>query len=113
MMNHRLHPRLLKFGATIALLVALLAFFARAASAQDTWSDTSRRAATPDSVLRLSLGDAIRLASHQNVQVEAARYRVREASARVTQRRADLLPQVSGVVTERGSTFNSAALFPI
>ena len=30
-MNHRLPPRLLKFGATIAFLIALLAFFARVA----------------------------------------------------------------------------------
>ena len=82
-MNHRHLPRLVTFGATIALLVALLAFFARAASAQSVASD---------STVRLTLGEAVRLAARQNAQVESARYRVEAASARVTQRRADLLP---------------------
>jgi hypothetical protein len=47
MMNHRHYPRLLTVGATIALLVALLAFFARAAAAQS---------GTPDPPVRLPLG---------------------------------------------------------
>lgn len=104
MMNHRQHPRLLTVGATIALLVALLAFVARAAAAQSV---------SADSTVRLTLGEAVRLAARDNVQVESARYRVEAARARVTQRRADLLPTVSANVAERGSTFNSAALFPI
>jgi outer membrane protein TolC len=104
MMNHRQHPRLLSLGATIALLVALLAFFARAAAAQSV---------AADSTVRLTLGEAVRLAARDNVQVESARYRVEAARARVTQRRADLLPTVSANVAERGSTFNSAAMFPI
>lgn len=104
MMNHPHYPRLLTLGATIAILVALLAFFARSASAQSVSSD---------STVRLTLGQAVRLAARDNVQVESARYRVEAASARVTQRRADLLPTLSANVAERGSTLNSAALFPI
>ena len=34
-MIHQRYPRLVALGLTLALLVALLAFFARAASAQD------------------------------------------------------------------------------
>jgi outer membrane protein len=104
MTNHPLHPRYLTLGATIALLIALLAFFARAVPAQSVSSD---------STVRLTLGQAVRLAARQNAQVESARYRVEAAAARVTQRRADLLPTVSANVAERGSTLNSAALFPI
>ncbi|MEO8562171.1 MAG: TolC family protein [bacterium] len=104
MMNHRHYPRLLTLGATIAALVALLAFFARAASAQSVSSD---------STVRLTLGEAVRLAARQNVSVESARYRVEAAQARVTQRRSDLLPTVSAAVSERGSTLNSASALPI
>jgi outer membrane protein TolC len=38
---------------------------------------------------------------------------VEAAQARVTQRRSDLLPNVSGLVAERRTTLNSAAAFPI
>jgi outer membrane protein len=98
------YPRLVAIGFTLTLLVALLAFFARAASAQ-------RVAA--DSTIRLTLHDAVRLAARQNASVESARHRVEAAEARVTQRRADLLPTFSATVAEHGSTLNSAALFPI
>jgi outer membrane protein len=104
MMNYQRPPRLFKIALTLTLLVALIAFFARAASAQSVASD---------STIRLTLGEAVRLAARQNVQVESARSRVEAAQARVTQHRADLLPTVSANAVERGSTFNSAALFPI
>jgi outer membrane protein TolC len=97
-------PRLLSLGLKLALLVALIAFLARAAHAQR---------ATSDSAIRLTLGQAVRLASRQHASVESARYRVDQAQARVTQRRADLLPTLSGSATERRSTLNSAAAFPI
>jgi outer membrane protein len=103
-MNHQTYPRLVALGLTLALLVALLAFFARAASAQ---------AVAADSTIRLTLGDAVRLASQRNATVGSARGRLSAAQARVTQRRADLLPTLSASVVERGSTLNSAALFPI
>jgi outer membrane protein TolC len=100
------YPRLVALGLTLALLVALLAFFARAASAQDF--DVPQ-----DSTIRLTLGDAMRLATQINPMVGSARSRVAAAKSRVTQSRADLLPNLSASVVERGSTFNSAALFPI
>ena len=48
----------------------------------------------PATPVSLSLGDAARLASKQNAAAVAARYRAEQADARVTQRRADLLPKV-------------------
>jgi outer membrane protein TolC len=103
-MHRQSLPRLLTISLKLTLLVALLAFLARAAEAQGT---------SPDTTLRLSLAEAVRLAARQNVAVESARSRVEAAQARVTQRRADLLPNVSGVATERRATLNSAAAFPI
>jgi outer membrane protein TolC len=91
-------------GLTLTILVALIAFLARVASAQ---------AVSPDSTIRLTLGETVRLAARQNVAVESARYREQAAQARVTQRRADLLPNLSGTASETRATFNSAALFPI
>src|SRR4051812_28603263 len=104
MMNRQHHPRLLSLALALTLLVALLAFVARAASAQGV---------AGDSTIRLTLGEAVRLASRQNASVESARFRVEAAQARVTQRRADLLPSLSLNATQRGSTLNSAAAFPI
>ena len=68
--------------------------------------------AAPDSTVHLSLVQAVRLAATQNASVEGARARVDAARAIVTQRRADLLPNVSAALVERGSTTNSAT-FPI
>ena len=90
-------------GAILTLVIALLAFVARSASAQQ---------AVADSAIRLTLGDAVRLAARQNAAVEGALARVDAAKARVRQRKADLLPNVSGALAERGSTINSAT-FPI
>jgi outer membrane protein len=106
-MTHPLLPRFLRLGLKLTLLVALLAFLARAASAQQ--SERPRA----DTALRLTLGQAVRLAAQQNTAVESARYRAQAAQARVTQRRADLLPNVSGAASERRTTLNSAASFPI
>jgi outer membrane protein TolC len=100
------YQRLVALGLKLALLVALLAFFARVASAQDF--DVPQ-----DSTIRLTLGDAMRLATQLNPMVGSARSRVSAAQSRVTQNRADLLPNLSASVVERGSTFNSAALFPL
>ena len=58
--------------------------------------------------VRLSLGDAARLAARQSAQVNAARLRTDEARARVTQRRADLLPTVSASAAQTSHTFNTA-----
>lgn len=56
----------------------------------------------------LSLGDAARLAALRSAPVVAARHRAEQADARVTQRRADLLPNVSASAVENGRTLNTA-----
>lgn len=90
-------------GLLLTLVVALMAFLARTASAQQPGAD---------GILRLSLGDAVKLAARQSAAVGGALSRVDAARARVTQRRADLLPSISAAIAERGSTTNSAT-FPI
>ncbi|MEP6989642.1 MAG: TolC family protein [bacterium] len=99
------HPfrRSISAAVVLTLLVALLAFLARSASAQQP---------VADSVVRLTLGGAVRMAARQNAAVEEAAARVDAARARVTQQRAELLPNVTGALAERGSTINSAT-FPI
>jgi outer membrane protein len=67
-------------------------------------------AAQDSTVRRLTLGDAVRIAARQNASVEIARLRADEAEARVTQRRADLLPNVSTYIQEAGRTFNTSTL---
>ncbi len=59
----------------------------------------------------LTLGDAVRLAARRNAQALEAHDRADAAAARVTQRRADLLPQLSAAALESGHTLNSAT-FP-
>ena len=58
----------------------------------------------------LTLGDAARLAARQSALAQGARLRADEAQARVRQRKADLLPTVSGYVQEAGRTFNTSTL---
>ena len=62
-----------------------------------------------DSPLTLSIGDAARLAARQGALTEAALARVDEAQARVTQRRADLLPNVTALASDNQRTVNSAS----
>ena len=59
-------------------------------------------------VIRLSLGDAARLAAQQSALAQGARLRANEAEARVRQRRADLLPNLSSYAQQSGHTFNTA-----
>ncbi len=66
--------------------------------------------AQDSTVQHLTLGDAVRIASKQNANVEVARLRVDEAEARVRQRRADLLPNLSSYIQEAGRTFNTSTL---
>ena len=56
----------------------------------------------------LSLGDAARLAARQSAVAQGARLRADEAQARVRERRADLLPNVSAYSNQSGHTFNTA-----
>ena len=89
-MNRTPLRRHISIGLALTLIVALMAFVARSASAQQV---------AGDSTVRLSLGEAVRLAARQNAAVEGARARVDAAEARVTQKRADLLPNVSGAAS--------------
>ena len=109
-MNCQPFRRSISIGLTLTIIVALVAFIARVASAQAGERGASPGAALP--VLRLTLSDAVRMAAKQNAAVEGARSRVDAAQARVAQKRADLLPTVSATVREGGSTSNSAT-FPI
>lgn len=65
-------------------------------------------AQTPDT-LRVSLGEAARLAAQQNTQVVEARFGVEQARARVTQQRSALLPQVSAYAARTSHTLNTAS----
>ena len=67
-------------------------------------------AVQPGSAIVLTLGDAARLAARQSALAQGARLRADEAAARVRQRRADLLPNLSGYVQEAGRTFNTSTL---
>src|SRR5260221_6492642 len=70
----------------------------------------AQQAPSSDTAIRLTLGGAIRLASRQNASVEGAQSRLAAAKARVTQRRAEFLPNLSAAVGEHGTTINSATL---
>jgi outer membrane protein TolC len=91
------YPKIIRLGAGVTLIVALLAFFVRAAEAQ-----------TPP-VQRLSLGDAARLAAAQTAGVQSAQARVDEAQARVRQSRSALLPQIDATPNWTSHTLNSAS----
>ncbi|MCU0648324.1 MAG: TolC family protein [Gemmatimonadaceae bacterium] len=58
----------------------------------------------------LTLGDAARLAAERAAPAAIARTRVDQAQARLTQRRSELLPQLSGGLTQADRTFNTATL---
>lgn len=88
--------RSLRRGGVAAALLAT-ALIPPAARAQDT------SLAQP-----LSLGDAARLAQRRSASARAARYRADQAEARITQRRADLLPHISALALGNGRSFNTA-----
>jgi len=89
------YPKIIRLGAGLSLIAALLAFAVRAAEGQ-----------TPQ---RLSLGDAARLAAAQTAAVQSAATRVQQAQARVTQSRSALLPHLSAVPNWSSHTLNSAS----
>ncbi|GAC1477115.1 MAG: hypothetical protein NVS1B4_19250 [Gemmatimonadaceae bacterium] len=60
--------------------------------------------------MSLTLGGAARLAARQGALAAIGRERAAEASARVRQRRADLLPSLSALAGEGARTFNTASL---
>jgi len=93
-------PKAIRIGAVLSVIAALVAFAVRASEAQTP---------TPPPPRKLSLGEAARLAASQVATVMAARLRVDEAKARVTQARADLLPQISAFPNWSSVTINSAS----
>jgi outer membrane protein TolC len=95
-MNAQL-SKVIRVGAALSVLAALLAFAIRAAEAQ---MPTPRR---------LSLGEAARLAAAQAAGVQGAQQRAEQAQARVTESRASLLPQLSAVPNWTSHTLNSAS----
>jgi outer membrane protein len=95
------------------LLLALLASppLVAARAQVVTPSPNVRRDSTMPAVgqaVTLTLGDAVRLAARQAPNAESARYRAEESRARVTQRRADLLPNLSASALRNARTFNTA-----
>ncbi|HEU4564432.1 MAG TPA: TolC family protein [Gemmatimonadaceae bacterium] len=94
-------PTIGPLGRRVAAL-ALLVLAAVPARAQQP--------ATPAPGAPLTLGDAARLAARQGASVEGARFRAEQADARVSQRRADLLPSLSGVALYNERNFNTATL---
>ena len=95
------YSKIIRLGAILSILAALLAFVVRAAEAQ-----VPTPANSPE---RLSLGDAARLAASRVATVQSAEFRVSEAQARVTQSRASLLPQVEAIPNWTSRTINSAS----
>ncbi|HVX42191.1 MAG TPA: TolC family protein [Gemmatimonadaceae bacterium] len=89
--------KIIRIGAWLSVVAALLAFAVRAAEAQ---GPTPRR---------LSLADAARMAAAQTAGVESAEAQVQAAQARVTQSRSALLPQIEAVPNWTSHTVNSAS----
>ncbi len=57
---------------------------------------------------RLTLGQAIHMAAEQSTSARVSQLRIQEAQSRVTQRRADLLPNFSAGINQGGRSFNTA-----
>jgi outer membrane protein len=97
----RMNRRLFGVAATIA--------FASSATLAQTPATPATPVLTGD-VVRLSLGDAARVAANQSAISRGARLRADEAGARARQRRSELLPNLSSYVQEAGRTFNTSTL---
>ncbi len=67
-------------------------------------------AQTAQPPLALTLGEASRLAARQSLPTQAALLRAEAADTRVLQRRADLLPNISGAAETNSRSFNTATL---
>lgn len=97
------------FGARLRALATIASVaIASPASAQQVPVGRPDSVVQPGAAIPLSLGDAARLAARQSAIAQGARLRVDEAQARVRQRRADLLPNVSTYLQQSGRTFNTA-----
>src|SRR5437764_13658374 len=94
--------------STIAsIAVAAIALASTGIAAQQTPTPGPGQPAAGE-VIPLSLGEAARLAARQSALALGARLRADEAQARVRERKADLLPNVSSYVQQSGRTFNTA-----
>lgn len=91
-------PRGAASAARIVFGTVALVFAPRIVHGQD-------RAPAPP--VRLTLGEAARLAASQSAVAQGAQLRTEQARARVTQRRADLLPNLSASALQSGRTFNT------
>ena len=70
--------------------------------------------ASADSTIRLTLGEAVRLAAKQNAGVESARFRVAGGRRRASRSAAPISCRTSPPPpSERRATLNSAAAFPV
>ena len=87
-------------ASALLLLAAPISFAPQAVQAQQPLSGQP-------APVRLTLGEAARLAAHQNAVAQGAQLRTEQARARVTQRRAELLPNVSASALQSGRTFNT------
>ena len=101
-MNINCFPKVVRLGAFLSLIAALLAFAVRIAEAQ-----TGSEQMPPPR--RLTLGDAARLAAAQTAGVQSAEARVEEAQARVGEARAQLMPQIDAIPNWTSHTLNSAS----
>ncbi len=86
----------------VSLLLATLLVLPHAVRAQP--------APTVQTPLALTLGEASRLAARQSLPTQAALLRAEAADTRVLQRRADLMPNISGAAETNNRSFNTATL---
>lgn len=98
MMNSNRFPQIVRLGIGLTLLAALSAFVVRAAQAQ-----------TPGAPMRLSIGDAARLAAAQTAAVQTATLGVAQSQAIVKEARSAFLPQLSASPNWTDHTINSAS----
>ena len=94
---------------TAITLTAPLGGTAGLLGAQQQQQIDSARAIDPAPTTPLSLGDAVRLAAHNSASSQGARLRAVEATARVRQRRAAFLPDLSTAGSQGSRTFNTAS----
>lgn len=96
-------------AARTRVLAALVALVAVALATTTLAHPLGAQDTTTASGPALSLGDAARLGARNAASAATARIRVAEARARVMQRRAELIPSLSGTGTELRRTLNTAS----
>ncbi|HYU52204.1 MAG TPA: TolC family protein [Gemmatimonadaceae bacterium] len=90
--------------------IAIVSSASPSPAVAQTSGPSATLAAEQPTQVRLTMGDAARLAAHQSAIAQGARLRADEAQSRVRQRKADLLPTVSSYIQEAGRTFNTSTL---